>query len=210
MPSANIVRSTPVIRSARVLQLEGLFEIAPTKRSEMSWQVALPIEEKAWNIGLIVGPSGCGKSTLAREMFGSSLVDDFDWSKERSIVDCFPDNLGIKDITGLLSSVGFSSPPSWLRPFSVLSTGEQFRATTNEFTWRLVRRRPDIKLEITRVHRSAWELFKHHHYLDHGIHKGSACYLGCIEDTPAAFTAVLSFPHASRPGYREHRNRMLA
>ncbi|HUE17055.1 MAG TPA: ABC transporter ATP-binding protein [Planctomycetaceae bacterium] len=35
----------------------------------------------------------------------------------------------IKEITLLLSSVGFSSPPSWLRPFGVLSNGEQFRAT---------------------------------------------------------------------------------
>jgi ABC-type ATPase with predicted acetyltransferase domain len=37
--------------------------------------------------------------------------------------------LSTKDITGYLSSVGFSSPPSWLRPFRVLSNGEQFRAT---------------------------------------------------------------------------------
>jgi hypothetical protein len=29
----------------------------------------------------------------------------------------------------LLSSVGFSSPPAWLRPFRALSTGQQFRAT---------------------------------------------------------------------------------
>ena len=35
----------------------------------------------------------------------------------------------IKDITELLSSVGFSSPPAWLRPFSALSNGEQFRVS---------------------------------------------------------------------------------
>jgi GNAT superfamily N-acetyltransferase len=34
----------------------------------------------------------------------------------------------IAEITELLSSVGFSSPPAWLRPFKVLSTGQQFRA----------------------------------------------------------------------------------
>jgi ABC-type Mn2+/Zn2+ transport system ATPase subunit len=33
------------------------------------------------------------------------------------------------EITALLSSVGFSSPPSWLKPFHVLSNGEQFRVT---------------------------------------------------------------------------------
>jgi GNAT superfamily N-acetyltransferase len=37
--------------------------------------------------------------------------------------------MSIKEIVELLSSVGFSSPPSWLRPFAVLSTGEQFRVT---------------------------------------------------------------------------------
>ncbi|CAK9112386.1 Putative amino-acid ABC transporter ATP-binding protein YecC, partial [Durusdinium trenchii] len=37
--------------------------------------------------------------------------------------------MSIKEITGLLSSVGFSSPPAWLRPFAVLSNGQQFRVT---------------------------------------------------------------------------------
>lgn len=36
--------------------------------------------------------------------------------------------MSVKDITLLLSSVGFSSPPAWLRPHHTLSTGEQFRA----------------------------------------------------------------------------------
>jgi energy-coupling factor transporter ATP-binding protein EcfA2 len=36
--------------------------------------------------------------------------------------------MGITEITGLLSSVGFSSPPAWIRPFSALSNGEQFLA----------------------------------------------------------------------------------
>jgi hypothetical protein len=33
----------------------------------------------------------------------------------------------VADVVGLLSSVGFSSPPSWLKPYRVLSNGEQFR-----------------------------------------------------------------------------------
>jgi hypothetical protein len=37
--------------------------------------------------------------------------------------------MSIKEITTLLSQVGFSSPPSWLRPFHVLSNGEQFRVS---------------------------------------------------------------------------------
>jgi GNAT superfamily N-acetyltransferase len=44
-------------------------------------------------------------------------------------VDAFPDDMPIKDIVALLSAVGFASPPAWLRPFHVLSTGQQFRVT---------------------------------------------------------------------------------
>src|SRR5262249_31990363 len=129
MPVAHIVRSIPVVRTARVLQLEGLFEIPPTQRSDVVIEANLPIEEKPWNIGLIVGPSGCGKTTVARELFGADLVSGFDWPEDYSLVDGFPESMSIKEITGLLSSVGFPSPPSWLRPFRVLSNGEQFRAT---------------------------------------------------------------------------------
>lgn len=268
---SHISKHVPIVRSARVLQLEGIFDVPPAGRSEQSWDVSLPLEEKAWSIGLIVGPSGSGKSTIARELFGEHLISGFDWPEDKAIIDGFPSECGIKDIVSALSSVGFSSPPSWLRPFRVLSNGEQFRATiaralieqqdlavideftsvvdrtvaqigsaaiaktvrrqnqkliavschydiidwlqpdwiyqphANEFQWRLLRRRPDITLTITRVHRNAWQLFKQHHYLDQAIHKGSACYLGSINGQPIAFTAVLSFPHATRPGYREHR-----
>ena len=33
----------------------------------------------------------------------------------------------IKDITGTLTAVGFSSPPHWIKPYHVLSNGERFR-----------------------------------------------------------------------------------
>jgi ABC-type lipoprotein export system ATPase subunit len=126
---AEIVRESEVVSSARVLQLSGIFDIPPAKRSRVAWSVDLPIEQREWNVGLIVGPSGCGKSTVARELFGKQLISGFDWPADRSLVDAFPAEMGIKDITMLLSSVGFSSPPSWVRPFGVLSNGEQFRAT---------------------------------------------------------------------------------
>jgi ABC-type lipoprotein export system ATPase subunit len=114
-------------RTPRVMQLEGIFDIPPHSRSSQKWAVSLPVESKPWNIGLIVGPSGCGKSTIARRAFGESMLGEFAWSPDRSLVDDFPADMSIKDITLLLSSVGFSSPPSWVRPFHALSNGEQFR-----------------------------------------------------------------------------------
>ena len=123
----NITRSTPVERSIRVRQLEGLFDLPPSQRASAKWDVNLDLPDD-WHIGLIVGPSGSGKSTLAGELFPGCVTQSWPWPERRALIDGFPKGMGIKDITGLLSAVGFSSPPSWLKPFRVLSTGEQFRA----------------------------------------------------------------------------------
>jgi GNAT superfamily N-acetyltransferase len=55
------------------------------------------------------------------------------WEQRRpadgAVLDGFPEEVSIKDIAALLSAVGFASPPAWLRPYQVLSTGQQFRAS---------------------------------------------------------------------------------
>jgi ABC-type ATPase involved in cell division/GNAT superfamily N-acetyltransferase len=126
MPRIQIRRSCPIVETPRVKQMQGIFDVAPAARSEVAWDCDVTLPD-AWNVGLIVGPSGAGKSTAARELFGDRLVERWDWPADRCVLDGFPAELGIKDVTELLSSVGFSTPPAWLRPFHVLSTGEQFR-----------------------------------------------------------------------------------
>lgn len=104
-----------------------MFDLAPMKVSERSWSIAAPLDDRPWNIGLIVGPSGCGKSTVLRRLFGEPPV--FKWPEDASVLDGFSADASIKHVTAALSSVGLSSPPSWLRSFSALSNGEQFRVT---------------------------------------------------------------------------------
>ena len=128
MSSDNVLVECGVIRTPRVMQLEGMFDLPPSDRSTRQWSVALDLPEE-WNIGLIVGPSGSGKTTIAKRLFGDRIVHSFGWHNDKSILDDFPSAMGIREITELLSSVGFSSPPSWVRPFSALSNGEQFRVT---------------------------------------------------------------------------------
>jgi GNAT superfamily N-acetyltransferase len=79
-----------------------------------------------WRLGLIVGPSGSGKSTVARRLFGEAVYRDRQWPDDRAVVDALGDR-PIKEITGLFTAVGFSSPPAWIKPYRVLSGGEQFR-----------------------------------------------------------------------------------
>lgn len=127
MSTVTIHLQTPIHRTPRVAQIEGLFDLPPSKMSELAWTVELPLEEKPWHIGLIVGPSGSGKSTLARRLWPEAMASEPAWPRDQAIVDGFPKGMPIKEIVGLLSSVGFSSPPAWLRPYHALSTGQQFR-----------------------------------------------------------------------------------
>lgn len=156
--------------------------------------------------------------------------------------------------------MGFSSPPNWLRPFQVLSNGEQWRATMarvlaenreglsvvdefsslvdrtvarigsvaiakavrrrkqffiaitchedvedylqpdwvyrpaeNLFSWRSLQPRPEIRLQVSRVHHSAWSLFHRHHYLTAEINKAAFCFCAFIDGRPVAFDAWLPF-----------------
>jgi energy-coupling factor transporter ATP-binding protein EcfA2 len=75
-----------------------------------------------FGIGLIVGPSGSGKTTLLKE-FGEEYEPY--WFDNKSIASHFDD---IDDVQDRLGAVGFNSVPSWMRPYHVLSNGEQFRA----------------------------------------------------------------------------------
>lgn len=108
------------------MQMEGLFDVPPSQKTGERWDVTLDLPS-AWNVGLIVGPSGSGKTTIARQLWPGALCSGFSWPEDKSLLDGFPFSMGIKDVVELLCSVGFSSPPSWVHPFRVLSNGEQFR-----------------------------------------------------------------------------------
>ena len=271
MSGVNIVRDSAVVRTPRVMQMEGMFDVPPSQRSTEQWTVDLSLPD-AWNVGLIVGPSGSGKTTVARELFGQSIAESWQWPHDKSLLDGFPQGMSIKEIVELLSSVGFSSPPSWVRPFHVLSNGEQFRvnmartlaemkelAVVDEFTsvvdrtvaqigsaaiaktvrrrnqkfiavachydiaewlepdWiyephtnrltagRLLRR-PEIKLAVQRVHSSAWQLFRKHHYLNTDLNTASRCFVAFWGGVPVAFVSIAVMPHPQvRNLYREHR-----
>jgi len=78
-----------------------------------------------WNIGVILGGSGSGKTTILKNIgdikkvtfdYNKPLISNFDW-------------LEPKEATMVLTSMGLSSVPTWLRPFHTLSNGEQYRAT---------------------------------------------------------------------------------
>src|SRR5262245_40217682 len=101
MPRAHIVRHTDLVRTPRLMQMEGMFDVPPSQRSEETWHVDFDLP-KQWNVGLIVGPSGSGKTTVAREFFGDAIVSCWEWPQDKSLLDGFPAGMSIKEIVELL------------------------------------------------------------------------------------------------------------
>jgi hypothetical protein len=66
--------------------------------------------------------------------------------------------------------------------------------------------RPQIELEVFRVHHQAWDIFRKHHYLDTNLNKASACFVALWHGLPTAFSAWLPlYSGTISNGYREHR-----
>jgi ABC-type lipoprotein export system ATPase subunit len=127
MPSAKFVVQSETGKSFRVNKVKSMFDCDMDIVTK-EYDVDIPIENESWNIGLIVGASGTGKTTIAKNLFKDFLLfEGFEW-EGKSIVDDFPDDLSAKEITEILSKVGFASPPDWLKPFAVLSNGQKMRA----------------------------------------------------------------------------------
>lgn len=122
----DLTLQAPVARSFRARQVAGMFDLDVEKAAREAIRLVIPPQDEDWRVGVVVGPSGSGKSTLARWLFGDRVVTGFAWPVDQPVIDAFP-TLSIKELVGLLSAVGFGSPPAWLRPYHLLSTGEKAR-----------------------------------------------------------------------------------
>ena len=126
MPHFDIVKEIKPANTFRVNSIVNNFDLELNHINE-HFKGEIDIEGKEWNVGLIVGGSGTGKSTIAKECFPDDYIKGYEYSAQ-SVVDDMPKNKSIKEIEKTFTSVGFASPPSWLKPYSVLSNGEKMRA----------------------------------------------------------------------------------
>lgn len=126
MPSVDFVVETKVSTSLRAKQLEAMFDVPPAEKCSLRWTGELPIEAESWNVGLIVGPSGSGKTSIARQVFGEHYHPPLKWGAD-GVVDDFDSRFSMAEISSVCSAVGFNTIPAWMRPYRVLSNGEQFR-----------------------------------------------------------------------------------
>lgn len=112
--------------SYRAARVKSLFNAE--SGATFSLQADLPIEDLEWKLGVIVGPSGSGKTSMGRLIFGEDALWQPEWPADRPIVDAINPDGDFDEVTGALASVGLGTVPTWLRPYTVLSNGEKFRA----------------------------------------------------------------------------------
>jgi ABC-type lipoprotein export system ATPase subunit/predicted acetyltransferase len=124
MPTFDIIKESKPSKTFRVASVIGKFDLQSENIVEhFKGDIELP---EQWQVGLIVGKSGTGKTTIAKQLFENAYVTSYEYTKE-TVLDDMPKECSVEQITSAFNSVGFSSPPSWLKPYSVLSNGQKMR-----------------------------------------------------------------------------------
>lgn len=113
--------------SYRAARVKSLFNAE--SGANFSLDADLDIDDGDWKVGLVVGPSGSGKTSMGRQIFGEdAFYKPQGWPADTPIVDAIDPDGDFDNVTAALAAVGLGTVPSWLRPYHVLSNGEQFRA----------------------------------------------------------------------------------
>jgi ABC-type lipoprotein export system ATPase subunit/GNAT superfamily N-acetyltransferase len=123
---SNITLKTPILNDEYTQYVYDVFDIQDSVETtvNISYDISSAKTFK-WNIGVILGSSGSGKTSILNKLGGvrkptfdrdKPLISNFDW-------------LTPKEVSMVLTSMGLSSVPTWLRPFHALSNGEQYRAS---------------------------------------------------------------------------------
>ena len=124
MPTFDIIKEVKPTQTFRVASIIGKFDLQSEHIIE-HFKGDIDIDDN-WQIGLIVGKSGTGKTTIAKQLFNDAYITNFEYNAE-TILDDMPKECSLEQITNAFNSVGFSSPPSWLKPYLVLSNGQKMR-----------------------------------------------------------------------------------
>jgi ABC-type ATPase with predicted acetyltransferase domain len=123
-----VLNKTSDFNTYRAARVKSLFNASDG--SQFALSADIPIDGMEWQIGLIVGQSGSGKTSIGKQILGGNKIVDLyaNWPKDLPIVEAIGPDADFDEVTGALAGVGLGDVPAWLRPFSALSNGQQFRA----------------------------------------------------------------------------------
>lgn len=122
-----IVRlESPIATSFKCVKAAQSLDIDVNKKSVHELKIECDIDND-FSVGLILGASGSGKTTLAKKIYGDDVFENHLIS-EKTIIDQLPDEMSYDECANLLSGIGLTSVPCWIRPAYTLSNGQKARA----------------------------------------------------------------------------------
>lgn len=126
MQNYRVRLESPVSSSFRCQKAADSLDIDVSKKSVHELNITADVKTQ-FNIGLILGASGSGKTTLAKHIFGENVFD-FEFDETKPVIEQFPDEYSYDDCAKMLSGIGLTSVPCWIRPIYTLSNGQKTRA----------------------------------------------------------------------------------
>lgn len=126
MQTYYVILKSDISKTFRCQRAANSLDIDTEKKSIHELKISADLESP-FNIGLILGASGSGKTTLAHKIFGDDCFK-INLDSEKPIIDQFPENLSYDECANILSGIGLTSVPCWIRPVKTLSNGQKARA----------------------------------------------------------------------------------
>lgn len=126
MQTYRVELSSDVATSFRAIKASNSVDLDQKKKSVHEFEVQADLKD-SYNLGLIVGASGSGKTTLAREIFGESFEQRI-MDMSAPVIDQFPESMTYDECATMLTGIGLSQVPCWVRPAHTLSNGQRERA----------------------------------------------------------------------------------
>jgi ABC-type multidrug transport system ATPase subunit len=126
MQTYELVLKSDVSKTFRCQKAADSLDIDVEKKSIHKFKVEADLTTD-FNIGVVVGASGSGKTTFIQHIFGKDCFIEL-LDEEKPIIDQFPEKYSYEDCASMLSGIGLTSVPCWIRPVKTLSNGQKARA----------------------------------------------------------------------------------
>lgn len=148
------------------------------------------------------------RADLAMRIEDRAIIDEFTSVIDRNVAKSCSHSIQKYIRQKNLKDVVFASCHydiiEWLQPDWV------FDASTETFSVRGLKRRPDITISLIETTVQAWSLFRNHHYLSANINKSARCWIAVWEEVPVGFASIIAFPSGTvKNSWREHRTVVL-
>ena len=134
------------------------------------------------------------RAHMARALTSNAVVDEFTSVIDRNVAKAlsnsirkYVDRKGLKNI--VLVGCHYDVI-EWLRPDWIFDT------KTGTLSTERLARRPDITLQVRKADKSAWNVFKQHHYLTSDLPNNTPhCYLYYWNNALVGYGSLNAFPH---------------